>query len=169
MPIGRLSAAILTTATVTAAGILTAAPAQAAGAAWNGRYTMVTYASHKAGTSVAARQAEPDFSADYVFASACSARTCTATVVDGPASKNPTAPVQQRYTWDGAQWRFTFDWVWDCFLGNGAPKQWSPSRSWVFYAPQPDGSLVGTWHTDISDGACRGSVIMPVAAYPARG
>ena len=33
--------------------------------------------------------------------------------------------------------------------------------------PQPDGSLRGTWHTDISEGPCRGTVLMPVAAFPA--
>jgi len=167
MATGRLSAAILLAAAVTLACMHTAATARAEGAAWNGRYTLVTYASQKAGTSAAARQREPDFSAQYVFATSCSGTKCTAAVVDGPASKNPTVPVQQRYTWDGTQWRFVYDWVWDCLLGDGAQKQWSPARSWVFYAPQPDGSLDGTWHTDISDGACRGSVIMPIAAYPA--
>ena len=35
------------------------------------------------------------------------------------------------------------------------------------FCEAPDGSLRGTWHTDIAEGACRGSVVMPVAAIPA--
>ena len=35
-----------------------------------------------------------------------------------------------------------------------------------YFKKQPDGSLRGIWHTDIASGACRGSVVMPVAAYP---
>ena len=57
-------------ALVAAAGGVTAGPAQAA-PLWSGRYTVVTYASEKIGTSVAARQPEPDFSAQYTFSTAC--------------------------------------------------------------------------------------------------
>jgi hypothetical protein len=142
------------------------APAQAAGQQWSGRYTVVTYASQKAGTSAAARQSEPDFSAQFTFATACSSR-CVATVVAGPAPSNPTIPQPQRYVWDGTKWAVTYDWQWECYHGEGSPRLFSPAQSWVFYTPQPDGSLQGTWHTDILAGACRGNVIMPVAAYPA--
>jgi hypothetical protein len=72
------------------------------------------------------------------------------------------------YTWDGTRWVEHFDFQWDCYMGEGVPKVWSPARSWAFYAPQSDGSLRGTWHTDISSGPCRGSVEMPVAAFAAR-
>jgi hypothetical protein len=141
-------------------------PTQAAGQQWSGRYTVVTYASQKAGTSAAARQSEPDFSAQFTFATACSSR-CVATVVAGPAPSNPTIPQPQRYVWDGTKWAVTYDWQWECYHGEGSPRLFSPAQSWVFYTPQPDGSLQGTWHTDILAGACRGNVIMPVAAYPA--
>lgn len=140
--------------------------AHAAGQNWSGRYTVVTYASQKAGTSAAARQSEPDFSAQYTFLTQCSSR-CVATAVDGPAPSNPTIPQPQRYLWDGTKWSFTYDWQWECYHGENAPRLFSPAQSWVFYTPQPDGSLQGTWHTDILGGACRGNVIMPVAAYPA--
>lgn len=140
--------------------------AQAAGQQWSGRFTVVTYASQKAGTSAAARQSEPNFSAQYTFVTTCSAR-CVATAVDGPAPSNPTIPQPQRYTWNGSQWTFAYDWQWECYHGEGAPRLFSPAQSWVFYTPQPDGSLQGTWHTDILSGACRGNVLMPVAAYPA--
>lgn len=133
---------------------------------WNGRYTVVTYASQKNGTSVAARQAESDFSAVFVFSTACSTTACVATVVDGPAPSNPTIPQPQRYIWDGAKWAVTYDWQWECFRGDGAPRVFSPATSWVYYAPQSDGTLRGSWYTDIADGPCRGNVIMPIAAGP---
>ena len=141
--------------------------AQAAGQQWNGRYTVVTYASQKVGTSVAARQSEPDFSAAFVFSTACSVTTCVATVVDGPAPSNPTIPQPQRYGWNGDKWAMTYDWQWECFRGDGVARVFSPATSWVLYAPQSDGTLRGTWHTDIADGPCRGNVIMPIAAIPA--
>ncbi|MET0898169.1 MAG: hypothetical protein ABWY45_09680 [Mycobacterium sp.] len=139
--------------------------AQAAGQQWSGRYTVVTYASQKAGTSVASRQAEPDFSAQFLYATSCSSR-CVATVVDGPKPSNPTIPQPQRYLWDGTQWAMTYDWQWECYLGDSAPRVFSPAQSWSFYVPQSDGSLQGTWHTDILSGPCRGNVIMPIAAFP---
>ena len=144
--------------------------APAAGATpqpWNGRYQMVTYASQKAGTSPAARQRESDFGATFTLATACSGTRCVATVVDGPPPGNPTVPNPARYAWNGSEWTTSYDWLWDCFLGEGNQKQWARATSWSFYAPQPDGSLRGTWHTDIAEGACRGSVVMPVAAFPA--
>jgi len=143
-----------------------AAPSYAAGQQWSGRFTVVTYASQKAGTSTAAHQGEPDFSALFTFATSCSSR-CIATVVDGPAPSNPTIPQPQRYLWDGAQWAMTYEWQWECYRGDGVPRVFSPAQSWVFYSPQPDGTLQGTWHTDILSGPCRGNVLMPVAAYPA--
>jgi len=51
--------------------IATAIPGAPAGAAhtatpsWSGKYSLVRYAVEKSGTSVAAGQAEPTFSADY--------------------------------------------------------------------------------------------------------
>lgn len=159
----RIVAVTLGLVLVMSAGVMTA---HAAGQLWSGRYTVVTYASQKAGTSVATRQPEPDFSAQFTFATSCSSR-CIATVVDGPAPSNPTIPQPQRYLWDGTQWAMTYEWQWECFLGDGAPRVFSPAQSWVFYAPQPDGSLQGTWHTDILSGPCRGNVLMPIAALPA--
>ncbi|UXA16842.1 hypothetical protein [Mycobacterium sp. SMC-4] len=157
----------LASATVFAAlGVCTAATAQAAPQGWNGRYTVVTYASEKMGTSVAARQPEPDFSAQYRFTTSC-ATICTATASDGPAPTNPTIPQPTRYAWDGKQWVFNYNWQWECFRGDDVPREYAPARSLVFYAPAPDGSLFGTWRTEILDGLCKGTVIMPVAAYPA--
>ena len=144
-----------------------AVPAHAAAPSWNGKYSLVRYAVEKSGTSVAAGQAEPTFSADYVFVTACSGGTCVATATGGPAPKNPTLPRPSHYTWDGAKWVERFDFQWDCYMGEGAPKVWAPARSWAFYTPQPDGSLRGTWHTDIASGPCLGSVEMPVAAFVA--
>jgi len=88
-------------------------------------------------------------------------------VIDGPRPGNPTIPQPTRYAWGGSEWASSYDWLWDCSLGEGGQKQWARATSWAFYQPQPDGSLRGTWHTDIAEGACRGSVLMPVAAFPA--
>ncbi len=158
---------LMAVATICAAGVISPATAHAAPQPWSGRYQMVTYASQKAGTSPANHQKENDFGATFTLSTACSTTACVATVVDGPAPSNPTIPQPTRYTWNGSEWATTYDWLWDCFLGDGYQKQWSPATSWAFYAPQPDGSLRGTWHTDISQGPCRGSVVMPVAAFPA--
>jgi hypothetical protein len=162
-----LGVTLTAVATICAASLVSLASAHAAPQAWNGRYQMVTYASQKAGTSPATRQKENDFGATFTLSTSCSTAACVATVVDGPAPGNPTIPQPTRYTWNGSEWATTYDWLWDCFLGDGYQKQWSPATSWAFYAPQPDGSLRGTWHTDISQGPCRGSVVMPVAAFPA--
>jgi hypothetical protein len=162
-----LYGALLVVALFAAAEAAAPTQADAAGQPWNGRYTVVTYASQKVGTSRAARQPEPDFSAVFTLATACSTTGCLATVVDGPAPTNLTIPQPTHYTWDGAKWALTYDWQWECFQGDGVPRLFSPATSWVSYAPQSDGTLRGTWYTDINDGPCRGNVIMPVAAAPA--
>jgi len=129
-----------------------ASPVSAAAPAWNGKYSLVRYAAAKSGTSLAARQAEPTFSADYVFVTACSAGRCVATATDGPTPANPTLPTPSHYAWDGSRWMERFDFQWDCYQGEGVPKAWTPARSWAYYTPQPDGTLRGVWHTDISGG-----------------
>lgn len=163
-------------------------PAQAAAAPpsaprpWEGRYQLTTYASQKAGTSSASRQPEADFSAVFTLATACSFDRCVATAVQETAiaepsvpnstGPNPTVPKPARYAWNGTGWVSSYDWLWECNLGSAArnpagPNQWAKATSFALYAPQPDGSLRGTWHTDISEGPCRGTVLMPVAAFPA--
>lgn len=155
-----LCAAIVAVAGVCATGTAHAAPK------WEGRYTVVTYASQKIGTSIANRQPEPDFSAKFTFHTTCTS-TCVATAGGGPAPTNPTIPQPSRYTWDGKQWVFTYNWQWECFRGADVPTEYATARSLVFYAPAPDGTLYGTWRTEILEGICAGTVIMPVAAYPA--
>ncbi|ODQ84538.1 hypothetical protein [Mycobacterium holsaticum] len=158
---------VLVAATSAVAACISAMPsASAADAQWNGRYQIVTFASNKIGTSVAASQSEPDFGAQYLLSTDCSSGLCVATVVDGPAPSNPSIPQPIRYTWDGARWHYSYNWQWECFRGEGLPKQYAPAQSRVFYAPDIDGSLFGTWRTDILSGPCRGFVSMPVAAYP---
>src|SRR6185312_9683119 len=158
--------AVLAAVTASVAGT-PAVYAHAVSPSWNGKYSLVRYAVSKSGTSVAATQAEPTFSADYVFTTVCASGECVATATDGPTPKNPTLPQPSHYTWDGAKWVERFDFQWDCYMGEGAAKVWAPARSWAFYAPQRDGSLRGVWRTDISSGPCRGTVEMPVAAFAA--
>ena len=94
-------------------------PVHAAMPSWNGKYSLVRYAVDKSGTSVAASQAEPTFSADYVFVTSCSTGKCVATATDGPTPKNPTLPQPSHYTWDGTRWVEHFDFQWDCYMGEG--------------------------------------------------
>lgn len=133
---------------------------------WNGKYMLVGYADQKTGNSRAAKQPEALFSGEMTFVTQCSGGSCVATVVDGPRPKNPTVPLPERYTWDGGRWANVYDWQWDCFVADGVPKVWAPARSWTYYIPQPDGTLRGTWMTEIYGGPCEGSVWMPVAAFP---
>lgn len=150
---------------VAAACVCGEATAFAAPPDWNGRYTVVTFASDKIGTSVATQQPESDFSAQYTFSTSCAGR-CVATASDGPAPTNPTIPQPTRYTWDGRQWIFNYNWQWECFRGDDVPREFASARSLVFYAPTLDGSMYGTWRTEILEGICKGTVVMPVAAYP---
>ncbi|ULE31474.1 hypothetical protein [Mycobacterium sp. IDR2000157661] len=167
MSVRRLLAVLLGTSCVAATGLSASPSADAADPGWNGRYQIITYASEKMGTSVAAAQREPDFSAQYTLATDCSSGLCVATVVDGPAPGNPSIPQPIRYTWDGSRWQYAYNWQWECFRGDGLPREYAPARSRVFYAPDLDGTLFGTWHTEILSGPCRGTVVMPVGARPA--
>lgn len=163
----RRACAALFAAGLVGANVLGVPVAGAAGQGWKGPYLLLRYASGKTGTSMAARQSEPDFSDIYTFVTDCSRSTCVATVVDGPRPDNPTLPLPPQYTWNGATWVHIYEWQWDCFMGEGVPKVWSPARSVAYYTPQPDGTLRGSWRTDISGGPCDGTVIMDVAAFPA--
>ena len=164
--------ALLAVALIAAGLVAGAAPAGAAsslGAAqpsWSGDYSVKRFAASKYGTSLAARQWEPDFADTYTFETTCTDGTCVATVVGGPKPANPTLPQPAQYTWDGTSWVHPYDWKWDCWQGEGVPKVWAPAHSLAYYTPQPDGTLVGSWRTDIASGPCEGSVIMNVAAYP---
>lgn len=164
---GRTRVFVALVAAAALAALVCPPPARATPKPWEGRYQMMTYASRKAGTSAASRQREDDFGATFTLATECSARTCVATVVDGPRPGNPTVPWPPRYTWNGSEWTLSYDWMWDCLLGTNSQKEWARATSFVSYQPQPDGSLKGTWHTDIAEGGCRGSVVMPIAAIPA--
>lgn len=166
----QLLAAILTAAALATAAHSSGAPGLLAPKPWEGHYQLMTYASQKAGTSPATRQPETDFGALFTLATTCSFDRCVATVVDGPPPGNPTVPTPARYTWNGTGWATSYDWLWDCTVGGGpagTQKHWAKATSFALYAPQTDGSLRGTWHTDISEGPCRGTVLMPVAAFPA--
>ena len=150
------------------ANVLGVPVAGAAGQVWNGTYLLLRYASGKTGTSLAARQSEPDFSDIYTFVTDCSRGACVATVVDGPRPDNPTLPLPPQYTWNGSTWVHIYEWQWDCYHGRRRSEGVEARpESVAYYTPQPDGTLRGSWRTDISGGPCDGSVIMDVAAFPA--
>ncbi|WP_018178726.1 hypothetical protein [Jongsikchunia kroppenstedtii] len=144
------------------------APASAANAQWNGDYRLTRYAASKTGTSLAARQHEPDFSDVYTFQTSCTTGTCIATVVAGPPAANQTIPRPPKYHWDGHSWVEHFDWQWDCYMGAGVPKVYAPAHSDAYYTPQPDGTMRGVWTTVIDSGPCQGDVTMNIMAAPVR-
>ncbi|MGH3959791.1 hypothetical protein [Mycobacterium sp.] len=162
----RPTCAALTAALVSAS--LCSAPmtwAGPAGQVWNGQYAFTRYLEQKTGTSLAASQPEDNSTDVYTMSTTCSAGGCVATVIDGPLPKNPTLPPRAHYTWDGRQWAKVNDWQWDCLRPDGSV-EWDQARSWANYQPQPDGTLLGTWHNEIYTGTCRGTVDVKVAASP---
>ena len=144
--------------------------AGAAGQVWTGSIRFLRYAGEKTGARLAARQPEPDFSNIYTFVTDCTRGTCGSPPRGrrAQASRSDGLPLPPQYTWNGSTWVHIYDWQWDCYLGEGVPRAWNPARSVAYYTPQPDGTLRGSWRTDISGGPCDGSVIMDVAAFPAR-
>nr|WP_157226489.1 hypothetical protein [Gordonia soli] len=154
-----VAAAALASAT---SGIASAA----APSAWDGQYSLKRFAATKTGTSLAARQPEPDFADTYTFVTTCTDGRCVATVVAGPTPENHTLPRPPRYTWEDGSWVHRYDWEWDCYQGPGKPKIWAPAHSLAVYTPRADGTLDGVWRTEIDHGPCAGTVIMAVAAYP---
>ncbi|MGC4935894.1 hypothetical protein ACLQ3C_19690 [Gordonia sp. DT30] len=138
--------------------------ADAATAAWDGQWSLTRYAASKFGTSLAARQHEPDFADTYTFDTACTHGRCVATVVAGPPAANTTIPRPPHYTWNGTSWVEHFAWQWDCYMGPGVPKVYAPAHSDAFYTPMPDGTKRGIWTTTIDSGPCRGTVTMAVMA-----
>jgi len=132
---------------------------------WSGWYKITFQTDRKSGTSVAAKQPETPYTAWYKFTTDCSSGTCAATVVDGPTPKDNAAQVT-KFDWTGSQWSRTNTWRWDCPLGDGTIT-YDPASSVTTYTPQPDGSLTGTFATNIGGGACQGTVYIPLVAVPA--
>ena len=99
----------------------------------------------------------------YTFQSSCTSAKCTATIISGPAPRNPTVPQPVQFTWDGSSWTQVNDFQWDCMMDDGTI-QWNPARADVRYTPQPDGSLSGTMHTEILSGPCQGTLEMHLTA-----
>ena len=124
---------------------------------WNGEYAITFIVGPKSGTSMAAGDPEVQYTDTYGFRSSCSSGKCTATIVSGPAPSNPTVPQPIQFTWDGSAWTQVSDFQWDCMMPD-TTIQWNPARATVRYTPQPDGSLSGTMHADISSGACQGTI-----------
>ncbi len=147
-----------------AIGVLAAAPTASADPApnWNGWYTITFHTDQKSGTSSAAKQSEQPYTAWYKFATDCSSGTCVASVIDGPTPKD-NVPQSTKFDWTGSQWSRTNNWRWDCALGDGTIT-FDPASSVTTYSPQPDGSLTGTFATNIGAGACQGTVYIPLTA-----
>ncbi len=130
---------------------------------WNGDYEITFIVGPKGGTSLAAGQPEQQYSDVYTLQSSCTGGQCTATIVGGPAPRNPTVPQPVRFTWDGSSWTQVSDFQWECRKDDGTV-EWNPARADVRYTPQPDGTLSGTMRTDITGGACQGTVEMNMTA-----
>jgi len=130
---------------------------------WDGEYAITFIVGPKAGTSVAAGQPESQYTDTYTFSSSCTGGKCTATIVGGPAPRNPTVPQPVQFTWDGSSWTQSSVFQWDCMMPD-TTIEWNPARADVRYTPQLDGSLSGAMHTEILNGACQGTVEMHMTA-----
>jgi len=131
---------------------------------WNGWYQVTFHTDQKTGTSSAARQSEEAYTAWYNFGTDCSSGTCVASVLDGPAPKD-NASQATKFDWTGSQWSRTNNWRWDCLLPDRTIT-FDPASSVTTYTPQDDGSLKGTFSTNIGGGACEGTVYIPLTATP---
>ena len=131
---------------------------------WNGWYRITFHTDQKTGTSTAARQSEEAFSAWYNFGTDCSSGTWVASVLEGPAPKD-NASQATKFDWTGTQWSRTNTWRWDCLLPDRTIT-FDPASSVTTYTPQADGSLTGTFSTNIGGGACEGTVYIPLTATP---
>jgi len=138
-------------------------PASADAASWNGEYAITFIVGPKSGTSVAAGQPESQYTDTYTFSSSCTSGKCTATIIGGPAPRNPTVPQPVQFTWDGTSWTQASDFQWDCMMPD-TTIEWNPARADVRYTPQPDGSLSGTMRTEILSGACQGTLEINMTA-----
>jgi len=138
-------------------------PASADAASWNGEYAITFIVGPKSGTSVAAGQPESQYTDTYTFSSSCANEKCTATIIAGPAPRNPTVPQPVQFTWDGSSWTQSTEFQWDCMMPD-TTIEWSPARADVRYTPQSDGTLSGTMHTEILSGECQGTVEMNMTA-----
>ncbi len=157
---------VLIAATALGMAPLLATPvAHADEAFWGGRYEITFHTDQKSGTSVAATQQETPYTAGYVFETDCSSGTCVATATDGPTPKD-NVPKAMRFDWTGSVWTRSNNWNWDCTLPDGTIT-FAPAKSVTTYTPQPDGSLEGSFDTTIDDGACAGTVVIPLTAVPA--
>ncbi|SPM27711.1 hypothetical protein [Mycobacterium terramassiliense] len=122
---------------------------------WNGQYAVTFMVAPKSGTSMAVGDPEVQHTVTYGFRSSCSNGKCVATIVSGPPPTNPTVPQPVQFTWDGSSWKQDSDFQWDCMMPD-TTIQWNPAHAEVRYTPQPNGSLSGVMHADISSGACQG-------------
>ncbi|MFM9034220.1 MAG: hypothetical protein ACKOQ4_08030 [Mycobacterium sp.] len=152
-------------AAAAATALACALPAQADPASWNGWYRITFHTDQKSGTSSAAKQSEEPYTVSYKFATDCSSGTCVASIVDGPATKENVTQ-STTFTWNGAQWSRTNNWRWDCLLPDRTIT-FEPASSVTTYTPQSDGSLTGTFATNIGSGDCQGTVYIPLTAAPA--
>lgn len=165
----RRAAAAPALAPVVAASLLfaTVGPVARADPApdWSGWYKVTFHADQKTGTSSAAQQSEQAYTAWYEFSTDCSSDPCVATVQDGPTPKD-NAPKATTFEWDGSQWTRSDSWRWDCLLSDRTIT-FDAATSVTRYTPQPDGTLTGTFGTNIGGGACQGTVYIPLTAVPA--
>jgi hypothetical protein len=163
----RRKKALVALATASLGGSLFLVPAAMAAEepSWNGQYLLTLSANKKTGTSMAASQPELPQLMSYTFSSSCSSNVCVARVTDAPPAKNDYIPRPIEYTWNGSQWVREITWKWECLLPDGTI-EYDPAQSVTTYTPGSIGILTGTFHTDISSGACQGTVDMPVSAQP---
>ena len=142
----RVALPLLLAAALAFATTLSPAVSHAAPKPWNGRYQMVTYASPEGGYEPSGPPEGKRFRRGLHPGHHLLGEPLRGDRGRRSAPRKSTVPWPTRYTWNGSEWTTSYDWLWDCFLGNGNQKQWARATSWAYYQPQPDGSLRGTWH-----------------------
>ena len=107
-------------------------------------YAITFIVGPKDGTSVAASQAEVQYTDTYTFRSSCASGKCVATIISGPPPRNPTVPQPVQFTWDGSSWTQVSDFQWDCMMpdtldpmesGPGETPLHAPTSAGHFPAP----------------------------------
>ncbi len=150
-----------------AAGVAGARTASAEPAPnWDGWYRITFHTDRKSGTSAAANQPEEPYTAAYLFSTDCTTGSCVASVQQGPTPKDNVAQ-SLTFDWTGSQWSRTNSWRWDCLLPDGTIT-FDPASSVTTYTPQADGSLTGTFATNIGGGVCAGTVYIPLTVTPVK-
>ena len=159
VPLGRSvafrAASLIVAVAAAGAGVAPFVASADPAPSWDGWYKVTFQTDRKSGTSMAAGQSETP--TPRGISSPPTALREPALPRWSTAHPKDNAAQATKFEWTGSQWSRTNNWRWDCGLGDGT-LTFDPASSVTTYSPQPDGSLTGTFATNIGSGACQGTV-----------